>query len=237
MTDRQIIYDGRTKQVLQADNNDVVILKFKDSEAQYEGEKRAKFKAKGAMRLTLSNVIFEYLNSYNIPTHWDTAINDTEARVKKLDMVPISVHIRNIAAGTICERFHLEPGTALKYPVLEYYLKNADLGHPMISESHAYAFGYATPEEMKHISRLSSKVNAVLKAYMDRRKLKLVDYRLEFGRSKGQIILGDEISPDNVRLWSVDASGSFKPNHFNFENSKAAKSYKEIMTLLVANRG
>ncbi len=233
MADRQIIYDGRTKKVLEADNDDFVVLEFKDSEARFENEKRAKFKAKGAMRLALTKTIFEYLNSYNIPTHWDSALSEREARVRKLDMLPISVHIRNIAAGTICERFNLKPGTVLKYPVLEYYLKNAELGHPMISESHAYAFGYATPEEMKHISRLSSKVNAVLKAYMDRRKLKLVDYRLEFGRSKGQIILGDEISPDNVRLWTVDASGNFKQNHFDFENSKASKSYKEIITLLV----
>ncbi len=233
MADRQIIYDGRTKKVLEADNDDFVVLEFKDSEARFENEKRAKFKEKGAMRLALSKAIFEYLNSYNIPTHWDSALSKTEARVRKLDMLPISVHIRNIAAGTICERFNLEPGTVLKYPVLEYYLKNAELGHPMISESHAYAFGYATPEEMKHISRLSSKVNAVLKAYMDRRKLKLVDYRLEFGRSKGQIVLGDEISPDNVRLWAVDASGAFKQKHFDFENSKASKSYKEIIALLV----
>ena len=210
-----------------------MVLKFKDNEAQFEGEKRAKFRGKGAMRLALTKAIFEYLNSYNIPTHWDSAVSETEARVRKLDMLPISVHIRNIAAGTLCERFQLEPGTVLKYPVLEYYLKNAGLNHPMISESHAYAFGYATPEEMKHISRLSSKVNAVLKAYMDRRKLKLVDYRLEFGRCKGQIILGDEISPDNVRLWTVDASGAIKQNHFNFENSKASKSYREIVALLI----
>ena len=232
MADRQLIFDGHTKKVISAENEDFVILEFKDSETVFETEKKAKFKNKGALRVTITTAIFEYLDSYNIPTHLDAVISESQMRVKKLDMLPISVHIRNLAAGNICERFKLEPGTPLKYPVLEYYLKDENLGNPFISKSHAYAFGYATPEEMKHISRLSSKVNAVLKAFMERRQLKLVDYRLEFGRRRGQIVLGDEISPDNARLWHVDDEGKLTQNHFHFENSKAEKSYHEIVERL-----
>lgn len=233
MADQQLVYEGSSKKVLSAEEDNSCILEFKDSEAKFDGEKKAKFKSKSNLRVKLSGLVFEYLEGYNIPNHWDEQLSEKQVKVKKLDMLPIRVIIRNVAAGTLCDRFALEPGTPLKYPVLEYYLIDNDLGSPLISESHAYAFGYATPEEMKHISRLSSKVNAVLKAFFERRKLKLVDYQLEFGRFQNQIYLGDEITPDNARLWHIDEDGSFKPNHFRFGNSSAEKSYNEILERLI----
>jgi len=232
LQDTQLLYDGCTKRVLNAEKENYVILEFKDSETKYDHEKKAGFKDKGAARLALNRAIFDYLESYNIPTHCDSVLNDKCMQVKKLDMLPLKVVIRNIAAGSLCKRFQLKAGTQLKYPVLEYYLKDEELGNPLISESHAYAFGYSTPEEMKHISRLSSKVNAVLKAFMERRKLKLVDYQLEFGRLQNQIYLGDEITPDNARLWHIDENGKVKQNHFSFANSEAKKSYQEILVRL-----
>lgn len=232
MADQQLVYEGSSKKVLNDDNENFYILEFKDSEAQFDGEKKAKFKFKSKLRVQLSKLVFEYLEGYNIPNHWDELVSDTQVKVKKLDMLPIRVIIRNIAAGSLCERFSLEAGIPIKYPVLEYYLKDKDLGNPLISESHAYAFGYATPEEMKHISRLSSKVNAVLKAFFERRKLKLVDYQLEFGRYQNQIHLGDEITPDNARLWHIDDEGKLKPNYFRFANSTAEKSFREILARL-----
>ena len=232
MADKQVIYNGNTKKLLNADSENHLVLEFKDSESVFDGEKKAKFKKKGASRLAITQAIFEYLDSYNIPTHWDSVVSDTMIRVKNLQMLPLKVLIRNIAAGTLCERFNLEAGTPLKYPILEYYLKDKKLEDPIISESHAYAFGHCTPEEMKHISRLSSKVNAVLKAFMERRKLKLVDYQLEFGRSQKQLFLADEITPDNARLWHIDETGNLKPNYFRFANSKAESSYNEILERL-----
>ena len=231
-----LLFEGSSKKVLQAETDNQVVLEFKDSKTQFDGEKRAEFKGKGAMRLSLTKIIFEYLESYNIPTHWGKILGENTVRVKKLDMLPIHVLIRNIAAGSLCERFNIKVGTPLKYPVLEYYLKDKSLGNPMISESHAYAFDRCSPDEMKHISRLSSKVNAVLKAFMERRKLKLVDYTLEFGRSQNQIFLADEISPDNARLWHIEEDGTLKQNYFRLTNNKAEESFREILHHLSGNR-
>ena len=236
MAGETLLFEGSTKKVLQAETDNQVVLKFKDSKTQFDGEKRAEFKGKGEVRLALTKVVFEYLESYNIPTHWGKIIGKDQVQVKKMEMLPIRVLIRNIAAGTLCERFNIKAGTPLKYPVLEFYLKDKALGNPMISESHAYAFDRCTPDEMKHISRLSSKVNAVLKAFMERRRLKLVDYTLEFGRAQNQIYLADEISPDNARLWYIDESGTMKQNHFRLANSKAKESFREILTHLTGDR-
>lgn len=236
MTQMQLIQNGSTKKVFSTEKDNQVVLEFVDSETRFDGDKLAKFAKKGEIRTALSKLIFEYLESYNIPTHWESSVDENRIKVKKLDMLPIKVMIRNIAAGSLCERFQIEKGTPLQYPVLEYYLKNTGLQNPIISESHAYAFGHATPEEMKHISRLSSKVNAVLKAYMERRKLKLVDYELEFGRYQNQIYLGDEITPDNARFWSINEKGGVVPNEFRFSNSKAEESYREILKRMVCCR-
>lgn len=235
MADKQLIYEGHFKKLLKAENERQVILEFKDAEAHHEDEKIARFKTKGQAKLSIVEAIFEYLEGYNIPTHWEKRKSENQALVKNLKMMPIRVLVRNVAAGKLCERFKLEPGTPLKYPVIEYYLKNEELGNPAIVDSHAYAFGYATPEEMKHLSRLSSKVNAVLKAYLERRKLKLVDYELAFGRQHNKIYLADEISPDKARLWHIDDSGEAQPKYFSFSNSKSEASFKEILNRLTGN--
>lgn len=234
MTDKKIYIDGKTKRIYNTEREDQVILEFNDAEAQFDGEKKAKFKNKGELRSAISHVLFEYLEGYNIPTHYKSNINGNQMRVRKLKMIPLNVVIRNVAAGSLCERFNIEKGTSLKYPVSEYYLKDEALNYPLILESHAYAFGYATPDEMKHISRLSSKINAVLKSYMDRRRLKLVDYKLEFGRYKNYICLGDEITPDTSRIWEIE-NGSLNEKHFAFDNKKAEQSYKEIRDRIVGD--
>ncbi len=236
MAGETVLFEGTTKKVLQAETDNQVVLEFKDSKSLFDGEKRAEFKGKGAVRLALTKIVFEYLESYNIPTHWGKILGENRVQVKKLEMLPIRVLIRNIAAGSLCERFNLKAGTPLKYPVLEYYLKDESLGNPMISESHAYAFDRCSPDEMKHISRLSSKVNAVLKAFMERRKLKLVDYTLEFGRLQNQIYLADEISPDNSRLWYIEDNGALKQNYFRLANNKAEESFRAILKHLTGDR-
>ena len=234
MAERPVHIDGKTKRIYQADNEDQVIIEFKDAESDFDGEKKAKFKNKGALRNTISNIIFEYLEGYNIPTHFASVVSEIEMKARKLSMIPITVVVRNVAAGSLSERFKIEKGVQLKYPVLEYYLKDEKLDNPLILESHAYAFDYASPEEMKHISRLASKVNAVLKSFLERRRIKLVDYKLEFGRYKNIIMLGDEITPDTCRLWDIE-NGSIKDNYFLFDNSKAASSYQEIHDRIVGS--
>jgi len=227
-----IQHDGKTKCIYSTDREDQVILEFKDSEAQFDGEKKAKFKNKGLLRSAISHTLFEYLESYNIPTHYNSKINGNQMRARNLKMIPLNVVIRNVAAGSLCKRFNIKKGTSLQYPVIEYYLKDETLNYPLIHESHAYAFGLATPDEMKHVSRLSSKINAVLKSFLDRRKLKLVDYNLEFGRYRNYICLGDEITPDTARIWEIE-NDSLNEKYFSFDNNKAQQSYSEIHDRIV----
>ena len=228
MTERALIYNGSTKKIYRDEKDSQIVLEFKDAQTVFDGEKRAKFKNKGLLQKEICRTIFEFLSGYNIPNHYIGDASDAGLWVKKLEMIPIYVTIRNIAAGSFSKRFNLTPGSELKYPVIEYYLKDGEQKDMFIAESHAYAFGITTPEEMKHIARLASKVNAVLKSFMDRRSIKLVDYTLEFGRKGNQIFLADEITPDTARLWQISADRRLDPNYFRFGNSKAAEAYHEI---------
>ncbi len=233
MSEKKILHQGTTKKLFETDSGDEIILQFNDKETYFDGEKKAGFKGKGIFRSQMTSLIYEYLGSYNIPTHFVRSGNEAEILVKKLTMIPLRVVVRNFAAGSLSERFQLPEGNELKYPVIEYYLKDRALNYPMISESHAYAFGYASPEEMKYIIRLASKVNAVLKSYLDRRKLKLIDYQLEFGRFKNQLMLADEITPDTCRLWNINPDGSLDKDYFRFHGKQAKNAYEEIYSRLV----
>lgn len=235
MAESKLLFKGKHKHLFSAEEEDQIIMRFIDSESNFDGDHKAKFKDKGVLRTGISETIFTYLDGYNIPTHLSKKISENEIRVKKLNMLPIIVVIRNIVAGSLAKRFKMEQGHPLKYPVLEYYLNVDGLDQPLIMESHAYAFDFATPEEMKHIARLSLKVNAVLKAFLERRNLKLVDYKLEFGRFRKQIYLGDEITPDTCRIWAIN-EGQVDAKYFAFDDGKVQKSYQKIFNLLVLNK-
>ena len=234
MQGKSIHRNGKTKCIYNTDVDEQVIIEFKDVDSKFDGEKKAKFKNKAVLKNTISHTLFEFLEGYNIPTHYNRKLNDTQMLVRKLRMIPIFVVIRNVAAGTLSERFQIEKGTVLKYPVIEYYLKDAKLDNPMILDSHAYAFEYATPEEMRFISRMTSKINAVLKSFLERRQIKLIDYKLEFGRYKNILYLADEITPDTCRLWDI-SNGSLDDTYFSLENNKAEKSYQEICDRITGN--
>ncbi len=231
MAENKIMLDGTTKRIFTADKKDQLIIQFKDAETAYDGEKKSRFKNKGVLKNNIAVHLFEYLCGYNIPTHFIARSSNDRMRVKKLNMIPITVFVRNISAGTLVKRFRVKEGTVLKYPILEYYLRDEKLNNPMVLESHAYSFGYATPEEMKQISRMSSKVNAVLKSFLERRSLKLGDFKLEFGRMHRQIYVSDEITPDTARLWDISNSGAHE--QFSFEGNTAEKSYKEIYQRII----
>lgn len=228
MSGDKLIQEFNSKRFLESGKNDRIIMEFKDSETRFDGDKKARFKQKGELKNALNAVVYEYLEGYNIPTHFAGKAGDSRLLVRPLKMIPVSVLVRNIAAGSFCEKFKVEEGLALQFPVIEYYLNTDDFDNLLIVESHAYAFGYATPDEMKHISRLSFKINAVLKAFFERRKLKLVDFKLEFGRFQNKIFLADEISPDTARIWQIGEDGQLNKKYFHFENSKARESYQEL---------
>ncbi len=233
MAEKKLLLKGKTKKFYLGDREGLLILQFSDEPTSFDGEMKSKFKNKSVYKSDISEAIFEYLHSYNIPTHFSKKYADNQLQVKKLEMIPIVIVIRNIAAGSLCKRFNVKEGMLLKYPVIEYYLKTDKKENVFIHESHAYAFDYASPEEMKHISRLALKINAVLKSFFERRNLRLVDYQLEFGRYHNQIYLGDEITPDTSRIWPIENGDPHLKKRYSFKNGAAEASYKEIHERLV----
>lgn len=195
-----LFIEGRAKRFYRTDVPDLLIQEFVDDGPAFNGKRRVKIKDRGALNNELSSLIFEYLNGYHVQSHFVKKLSANEMLVRRLEIMPLEVVVRNIAAGRLCRNHGLREGQELPHPIIEHYLKNRQLGNPLLNEFHISAFGLATPEELKVINRTASKINAVLKSFFDRRELKLVDFKLEFGRYKGQILVGDEISLDTCRF-------------------------------------
>jgi phosphoribosylaminoimidazole-succinocarboxamide synthase len=225
---KQLLYEGKAKKIYNTENPEWVIQEFKDDAAVIDPKNRGKIRNKGEINNQISSHLFEYLESFHVPTHFVKSLKTNQMLCKKLNMIRIEVVARNIAAGSLVKRYGLPEGKALDYPILEYYLKDDKLNDPMISEHHAYAFNLATPEEFRTLSRIASKVNAILKSYFERRGLNLVDFKLEFGRSDGHIILGDEISPDTCRLWDIQSKKKLDKNHFKNNLKELEHVYQEL---------
>ena len=201
----KLLHEGHGKKIYATQENDKMILHFKDDIPPWIKSKSKTIKGKGNINAAVCETLLKFLNSYHVATHYLELIKPGELLVQALDMIPIQVQIWNFASGSLIKRFHLKKGAPLEFPILEYYLKDQLLGNPMVNEDHAYSLGYASPEAMKAIDMMARKVNAVLKSYFHRRRLTLVELNLEFGRVKDQIILGDDISLDNCRLWDLEA--------------------------------
>ncbi len=229
----ELLYEGKAKKLYATDDPNLVIQEFKDDATAFNGKKKGTIQDKGIVNNKMSAFIFEFLESYHIPTHFEKVLSDREMLVKKLKIVPIEVVMRNIATGSLVKRYGLEDGKDLDYPVLEFYLKNDDLDDPMMNEHHAVAFGLATPEEMATITRFAMKINAILKSFFIRRKIRLVDFKLEFGRYEDKIILGDEISPDTCRLWDLETGKKLDKDRFRQDLGEVEEAYQEVLARVV----
>lgn len=202
----KLLHEGNGKKIYATQETGRLILHFKDDIPPWMKSKTKTVKGKGSINASVCETLMRFLNSYHVATHFQETIRPAELLVQALDMIPIHVQIWNFASGSLIKRFHMKKGAPLEFPILEYYLKDSSLGNPMVNEDHAYTLGYASPEAMKTIDIMARKVNAVLKSFFNRRRLTLVELNLEFGRgAEDQIILGDEISLDNCRLWDLDA--------------------------------
>lgn len=228
MEKKELLYEGKAKRLYTTDKENLLIQEFKDDATAFDGAKKGKIPHKGEINNSISSFLFEYLDSYHIPTHFVRKLSATEMLVKQLTIIPIEVVIRNVATGSLTRRYEIPEGTVLEYPILEHYLKNDKLGDPLINEYHAYAFGLATPEEMRSISRVASKVNAILKSFFDRRGLILVDFKLEFGKFNDGIMLGDEISPDTCRIWDKKTNKKLDKDRFRHDLGGVEKAYREL---------
>ncbi len=230
---KELLCEGKAKKVFLTSDEDKLIQEFKDTATAFNGAKKGSISKKGEINNTISAFLFEYLENYHIPTHYIEKVSSNEMLIKKLDIIPVEIVLRNLAAGSLCTRYKLAEGTEMEYPILEYYLKDDELHNPMINEYHAYAFGHATPDETRAINRIASKVNAILKSFFDRRNLVLVDFKLEFGKRGTEIYLADEISPDTCRIWDKKTHKKLDKDRFRFDMGGVDKAYAELRDRIV----
>ncbi|MFQ5639669.1 MAG: phosphoribosylaminoimidazolesuccinocarboxamide synthase [bacterium] len=223
------VFEGKTKVIYETDKEDYLIQEFKDDAPAFNGKKLGKIKAKGSVNNQISAYLFNYLENYHVPTHFIKQVSDVSMLVRKLEMIPLEVVMRNIATGSMVKRHGIKEGTELPRPTLEYYLKDEEKQDPVIDEDRIVSFGHATQDELQHIERSTKKVNAVLKDFFARRNLKLVDFKLEFGRNKsGKLYLADEISLDTCRF--LDQDTNEKIDKDRQDSSKVEEAYKEVLS-------
>ena len=237
MERKEQLYEGKAKKVFATDNPDLVIVSYKDDATAFNGLKRGTIVGKGIVNNTMSNHIFKMLEGHGIPTHLVEQLSDRDTVVKRVHIVPVEVIVRNIAAGSLSKRLGLEEGTKLKTTVLEYSYKNDELGDPMINDYHIAAMGLATPEEMAKIAELSFRVNDILSAYLKDLNIELIDFKLEFGRFHGDIVLADEISPDTCRFWDTRTGQKLDKDRFRRDLGDVEEAYQEVLHRLMGAQG
>lgn len=226
------IYEGKSKSIHTTDDPDMVIQYFKDDASAFNGIKKGEIVDKGIVNNHVSAAIFKYLEGQGIKTHMVEELNDREMLVKKLDIILVEVVLRNVVAGSLAKRMGRPEGETLKNPILEFYYKNDELGDPMINEYHIREFGLATDEEIEVLREQGLKINQLLWDYFKERKIRLVDFKLEFGRHKGEILLGDEISPDGCRLWHWDTNEKMDKDRFRFNLGQVKEKYEEVYHMI-----
>ena len=222
------LYEGKAKIVYSTDSPDSVVFEFKNCATAFDGEKKGEILDKGKINLKISAMLFRLLESKGIKTHFEKELDDTHLVVKKLDMIPVESVVRNIAAGSLVKRLGFKEGTEMKEPLVEFYLKNDDLHDPLINEMHAREMGLASLEELDRMKEVSLKVNKALSEFLLEKGIRLVDFKLEFGRLDSEILLGDEISPDSCRLWDVSTGEKLDKDRFRFDLGKVDESYAEL---------
>ncbi len=230
------LYEGKAKKVFATDDPELLLVSYKDDATAFNGLKKGTILGKGVINNKMSNALMQYLEKKGVPTHYVEEINDRDTLVKKVQIVPLEVIIRNIAAGSFSKHYGVEEGTLLKAPTIEFSYKNDELGDPLINDYHALALGLATQEEIDTIKKYAFKVNEELKAFWKSCGVTLVDFKLEFGRlSDGTIVLADEISPDTCRLWDSETGMKLDKDRFRRDMGGVEDAYQEIMRRLQAH--
>jgi phosphoribosylaminoimidazole-succinocarboxamide synthase len=226
------LYEGKAKKVYKTDVEDVLIVDYKDDATAFNGEKKGTIVGKGVINNRMSNYVMQLLEKEGVPTHYVEELSDRETAVKKVEIVPLEVIIRNVAAGSFSKKLGIEEGKKLLCPTLEFSYKDDALGDPMINSSYALALGVATKEEIETISKYAHKVNEVLIKYFSSIGIELIDFKIEFGRYHGQIILADEISPDTCRLWDIVTREKLDKDRFRRDMGNVEDAYNEVFARL-----
>ncbi|MDL0429784.1 phosphoribosylaminoimidazolesuccinocarboxamide synthase [Marinobacter sp. TBZ242] len=228
MEKREELYAGKAKSVYRTDDPDRFVMVFRDDTSAFDGEKKEQLNRKGMVNNRFNAFIMEKLEAAGIPTHFEGLLSETESLVKKLDMIPVECVVRNISAGSLCRRLGVEEGLELNPPTFELFLKNDAMHDPMINESLAVSFGWAKADELARMKELTYQVNDVLKALFDEAGMLLVDYKLEFGRAGGEIVLGDEFSPDGCRIWDKETRKKMDKDRFRQGLGDVIETYEEV---------
>lgn len=230
------LYEGKAKQIFATENPDELLVYYKDDATAFNGEKRGTIQDKGVLNNKISAFFFEMLGKEGIPHHMVKRLSDREMLVKALTILPVEVVVRNIAAGSLAKRLGLAEGTKMPKTVLEFYYKDDALGDPMINDYHIAAMELATPEQMQTVSKYALRVNEILTAYLKEKGLELIDFKLEFGVHKGEVILGDEISPDTCRFWDSKTGEKMDKDRFRRDLGNVEEAYKEVLYRLTGEK-
>lgn len=228
MQKREELYSGKAKSVFKTDDADLLILEFRDDTSAFDGKKKEQLARKGKVNNIFNAFIMEQLKAAGVPTHFEQRLSDRESLVKCMEMLPVECVVRNISAGSLCKRLGVEEGQTLNPPTYELFLKNDEQGDPMINESLAVTFGWATADQLQAMQKLTYQVNGVLQKLFADAGLLLVDYKLEFGVFHGEITLGDEFSPDGCRLWDAKTREKLDKDRFRQGLGGVVEAYEEV---------
>ena len=234
MQKTELLYEGKAKKVYATENPDYCIVSYKDDATAFNGLKKGTIVGKGVVNNRMSNFMFQLLEKHGIKTHFVEELSDRDTVVRKVSIVPLEVIVRNKAAGSLSKRLGLEEGTPMRVPVLEFCYKNDDLGDPMVNNYHILAAGFATQEEIDKISSMALKVNEVMKEFFKTLNINLIDFKLEFGRYHGQIVLADESSPDTCRFWDMTTGEKLDKDRFRRDMGGVEDAYKEVFARLTS---
>jgi phosphoribosylaminoimidazole-succinocarboxamide synthase len=227
------IYEGKAKKLFTTEDADIYIQEFKDDATAFDATKRGTINQKGVVNNKISTRLFGILQKSGIPTHFVESLNDRDMAVKRVEIIPVEVTMRNVVAGGMAKLLGLEEGIILNEPVLEYHYKNDALHDPLINDYHITALNIATRQELDIIRGLSFKINDILKEFFSNKGLDLIDFKLEFGRYKGKILLADEISPDTCRLWEKATKRKMDKDRFRRDLGNIEETYQEVLKIVL----
>ncbi|SFQ97212.1 phosphoribosylaminoimidazolesuccinocarboxamide synthase [Desulfoscipio geothermicus] len=225
---KEMLYEGKAKKVYRTDNPDFYWVQYKDDATAFNGLKKGTITGKGSLNNRISAYFFSLLAKHGIDSHFVEEKSDTEMVVKALQIILVEVVVRNIAAGSLAKRLGMEEGTPLPATVVEYYYKSDELGDPLINDDHIQVLKLATPEQMARIKTTALKVNDILRSHLAERDIELIDFKLEFGLHKGELLLGDEISPDTCRFWDKNTNEKLDKDRFRRDLGNVEEAYREV---------
>lgn len=228
----EILYEGKSKLICKSDDENSYIIKYKDTATAFNGEKKEELIGKGRLNSEISNILYDYLKENGVKTHLLKVIDDTTVLVRKAEIIMVEVIIRNIAAGGFSKKYGVPEGTKLNNTIVEFCLKSDELGDPMMNESQITAIGIATREELNIMTEQALKINSLLSTLFEKMGIRLVDFKLEFGRAGDEILLCDEISPDSCRFWDVETNEKLDKDRFRRDLGNVLDGYQEVLRRL-----